>query len=225
MVIPVHNEEAVLDSCLFALFSQVAAPEFEVIVVNNNSTDSSVEIAGKYPVRILSEENIGQASARNTGFRHASADVIASTDADVIVPSTWLCDVYKNFSDSNCQALTGPCTYTDGHFIARYGSRFLQVPYFKFIRFLTGIQILISGNFAIRKGLFFKSGGFKNGKGPIDVELGTRIGRIAPIRFDPRLIVKTSGRLFKRLTFRNTFLRQLETWEVILSKADDISNI
>ncbi|NOZ82952.1 MAG: glycosyltransferase [Euryarchaeota archaeon] len=85
VVIPVHNGEKVIGRCLDAVFRS-SYPEFEVVVVDDCSTDRTREICRSYPVKLISfEEHAGVSKARNTGARNASGEVLLFIDADCIM--------------------------------------------------------------------------------------------------------------------------------------------
>lgn len=95
IVIPVYNEEKFLGACLQSIADQTVRPD-EVIVVDNNSTDRSLEIAASFPfVRIIKEKEQGIVSARNTGFDAVQSDVIGRIDADTVLPSNWVARVKR----------------------------------------------------------------------------------------------------------------------------------
>jgi glycosyltransferase involved in cell wall biosynthesis len=90
IVIPVYNEAARLAVCLRAIERQTARP-YEVIVVDNNSTDGSTAIAEQFSfVKVVHEASQGIIYARNRGFDAASGDVIARIDADIEIPANWV---------------------------------------------------------------------------------------------------------------------------------------
>jgi glycosyltransferase involved in cell wall biosynthesis len=89
VVIPVYNEEVGLPHCLHSLQLQTLKP-LEVIVVDNNSTDTSVEIAQKYGAKVISEHRQGISYTRTTGFNAARGTIIARLDADTIASPAWL---------------------------------------------------------------------------------------------------------------------------------------
>lgn len=99
LVIPAYNEERHLGACLEAIARQTVAP-FEVIVVDNNSTDRTVEVARAFPfTRIITEKKQGVLFARNAGFNAAQGDVIGRIDADSVLPPHWveyIADFYSN---------------------------------------------------------------------------------------------------------------------------------
>lgn len=113
IVIPVYNEHKYISQCLESVSRLKRAPD-EVIVVDNNCTDNSVELASKFPfVRIVKEKKQGMISARNAGFNAANGEIIARCDADTILPSNWTKRIIMNFAKSNIDALTGPISYYD----------------------------------------------------------------------------------------------------------------
>lgn len=108
IIIPVYNEEHHLPACLNAIAKQTVKPS-EVIVVDNNSTDSSVEIAKRYPfVRVIHEPVQGRGAARNAGFNAATSDIIGRIDADSVVAQNWVERVLYSFAhDEKLVGLTG----------------------------------------------------------------------------------------------------------------------
>ena len=86
----------------------------EVLVVDNNSTDSTLEIAKSYPfVKILSEKKQGVVHARDTGFNAAKSEIIGRIDADTVLPPNWSTNVRKAFHNQMTSAVTGSVFYYD----------------------------------------------------------------------------------------------------------------
>lgn len=99
IVIPVHNEERHLHACLQAIATQTVPP-YEVIIVDNNSTDKSAAIANSYSfVRLLSEPRQGIAAARSTGFDAATGDIIGRVDADIRIPPSWVAHLQRFYAE------------------------------------------------------------------------------------------------------------------------------
>lgn len=89
VIIPVFNAESTLEAALQSVANQDYEGTFEIIVIDDGSTDGSLQIAEKFSqtyrkgkMRILQEENMGVASARNAGIRIVRQDYIALLDAD-----------------------------------------------------------------------------------------------------------------------------------------------
>jgi glycosyltransferase involved in cell wall biosynthesis len=113
LVIPAYNEESHLADCLDAIAAQSVLP-FEVIVVDNNSTDQTVAIARRYPfVRVVSESMQGVVHARDRGFNTARGDIIGRTDADSVLAPDWIEQVQRTFANPSVDAASGIITYRD----------------------------------------------------------------------------------------------------------------
>lgn len=83
IIIPSYNQQNYLAD---AIESALVQPNSEVIVIDDGSTDNSLEIAKSYKdIRVISQVNKGLASARNTGIMNAKGDFILTLDADDIV--------------------------------------------------------------------------------------------------------------------------------------------
>jgi glycosyltransferase involved in cell wall biosynthesis len=113
VVIPVYNEEDFIGSCLDSVFSQSVAAD-EVIVVDNGSTDGTIDRVGTYgDVIVLREPHRGVHFARSTGMDAATGDLIARIDADTLLPSRWVEQVRELFADDAIAAVTGSVRYYD----------------------------------------------------------------------------------------------------------------
>lgn len=89
VIVPVYNAENFLPACLDSLISQTYSP-IEIILVNDGSTDSSLDICRDYAkshdgIKILNLENSGAPAARNEGLKAATGDYIGFADADDIL--------------------------------------------------------------------------------------------------------------------------------------------
>jgi glycosyltransferase involved in cell wall biosynthesis len=152
VVIPVYNEEKYLPACLKSLFDQVEKPK-EVIIVDNNSTDQTVALAKKFPVKIVTEKKQGITWARNRGFNEAQGDIIARCDADCLLPKDWIKRIADQFSQKNIDGLTGPVKFYD----LPLQSKLISEIYLKNLYWLQGRKnILIGPNMAISQKIWQK---------------------------------------------------------------------
>ncbi len=93
IIVPVYNAEIYLDKCIASLLSQTVE-NFEILLVNDGSTDSSLEICNRYAskdkrIRVFSQENSGQSKARNVGLDNAVGEFITFVDSDDWVDSDY----------------------------------------------------------------------------------------------------------------------------------------
>jgi glycosyltransferase involved in cell wall biosynthesis len=114
IVIPVYNEENYLKACLDSIANQSEKPD-EVIVVDNNSTDKTVQIAQSYDfVTLLHEKKQHQSFAQIKGFNNSRSAIIARIDADTLLNQDWVKNVKKHFyNNPNSVAVTGPGEFYD----------------------------------------------------------------------------------------------------------------
>jgi glycosyltransferase involved in cell wall biosynthesis len=82
VVIPVYNEQKYLDACITSLLHQSYTNK-EIIVVDDGSTDQSLQIAQKYKLHILKQHHHGPGAARNRGVNAARGEIIVLADADM----------------------------------------------------------------------------------------------------------------------------------------------
>jgi glycosyltransferase involved in cell wall biosynthesis len=199
IIVPAFNEEKFLGNCLLSLREQ-EFKDFEIIVVDNNSTDKTVEIAKKFGAILVSEKKQGVAFARNKGAKVAKGEVLAFTDADTILPKNWLSRIKKEFEkDKELVAFGGSCEFYSGPISARLASKFLLKPFLILDKFFSGGFNLMGCNMAIKREAFLRVGGFnENLKLNEDVEISYRLREIGKVKIDLNFKVKTSGRRFSR---------------------------
>lgn len=108
IVIPVFNEENQIKGCLDSIMNQSVLPS-EVIIVDNNCSDSTVELAKQYPiVRIVTEKRQGRGFARTAGFNAVNSEIIGRIDADTRISKNWVETALKRFQDDpKLMGLTG----------------------------------------------------------------------------------------------------------------------
>ncbi len=91
-----------------AAVQRLVYPNFDVIVVDDGSTDDSAEIARGHGFTVISTENRGLSSARNTGLEHAMGEVVAYVDDDAAPDAHWLTYLVDTFEQTGFVAVGGP---------------------------------------------------------------------------------------------------------------------
>jgi len=109
VIVPVFNAEKYLMDCINALFAQNYPDEkFQIIMVDNNSTDSSRDIIKQFPrIHLELEKQQGAYSARNRGIRRAEGNILAFTDPDCIPDVNWLKNITAVLQDQNIRIVLG----------------------------------------------------------------------------------------------------------------------
>lgn len=101
IIIPVYNAERYIDRCIQSWLQQ-SHTNFELLLVDDGSTDESYSICKKYTlmdsrIKVFHQSNMGASSARNRGLKEASSDIIGFCDADDFVSREILSHVEKDF--------------------------------------------------------------------------------------------------------------------------------
>jgi len=108
IVIPMHNSARTIGRTLEACINQeLPGAQTEIIVVDDGSTDKSVEIAEKLPVKVLRQENRGPAAARNRGWREARGKIICFTDSDCVPQRDWIQKLLRGYDSPKVGGVGG----------------------------------------------------------------------------------------------------------------------
>lgn len=205
LVIPAYNEEKYLPLCLESIKKQDYAEEYEVIVVDNASTDNTARIALDWGAKVVYESKRSPACARQKGAEAATGEIIAFIDADTQAPACWLSTIVSRFvRESETVVISGPYAYCDAGRIARIASygNFISIIIDQLFRKAFNKGGAVWGcNFAVRRSALLEVGGFDTsikfyGE---EYELSLRLKRVGKGGIIPRLFVLTSARRLKRL--------------------------
>ena len=175
VVICTYNRCADLPSALDSVLNQRDAPPYEVIVVDNNSTDATAALvqakrAAHPNLHYVFEPHQGLPRARNAGILHARCPIIAFTDDDIVVADDWVRAVYRAFQRYPQADCVGgpvlprwPSTGKPAWFSELQTSPLAlqdKGPQPVFVNQQNAAPCLIGANFAFRKSAFAKSGLF-----------------------------------------------------------------
>ncbi|MEG1865150.1 MAG: glycosyltransferase family 2 protein [Alistipes sp.] len=111
VIITIYNGEEFLRECLDSVLAQTM-PDFEVLCIDDGSTDSTLAICKEYAaqdarIRVIPEPHGGLCAARNIGLDHAQGDFIVFVDADDWIDSTHLQRFIENTNGPECIVFTG----------------------------------------------------------------------------------------------------------------------
>ncbi len=208
VVVPAYNEDACLADCLCALQNQTYRGSYEIIVVNNASTDHTLQIAQSMGVKVIEEPRKGYVQAMRAGFAAATGEIIASTDADTIVSSNWLEKIVHALRVNPKIVATG------GIFKVHHCSPWLACFLSLASRF---IGHPCGGNMAVRKWAYEAVGGFnpKINMGT-DTDLVNHLRLIGRVTVDRSIVVTTSGRRYQYAFWQNIWKYPLNDFWVRL---------
>jgi glycosyltransferase involved in cell wall biosynthesis len=203
VVIPAYNEEKYIGACLEALTKQDAKEPFEVIVVDNASTDRTGDVARSFAerlsIRIIREEKKGRGAARAAGFAAAKGEIIFSTDSDTVVPPQWMSTLFSALAKKqHVVAVVGVGSIHDTSWVANILFNTLQPVATFGYRMLFGHHWLAGFNFAIRKHAYQQAGGFNPElRSSEDTDLARRVKNVGGISAAWNVAVVCSGRRFQ----------------------------
>lgn len=180
VVVPVRNDPDNLELCLQALLSS-DHPSFEIIVVDDGSTDATPEVAKRHQVRLVrSSERQGPAAARNHGANLARHPILLFVDADVCVRPDTLRRAAESFrADPTLAALFGSYDESPGapNVVSQYRN---LMHHYVHQESREEAWTFWSGCGAIRREIFLEVGGFDPDYGQAsieDIQLGSRLRR------------------------------------------------
>ena len=206
IVVPAYNEAAYLGRALDSLLHQDFNGRYEVIVVDNNSTDGTAAVAAQYGVSVVKEPQQGVCAARQRGVDCATGEIIISTDADTTQPRDWLRTIDARFAESErVVAVAGPCRYQDPSWWAKAFPVLLFGLVAK-IYALTGFVFYVSAtNIAVRR-TAFPGYDLKLTQGGDELDLVRRLRRRGHVSWERQNVVTTSARRLQRGLLYNIFV-------------------
>jgi len=164
IIVPVYNGSGTITACLKSLLQQdYPADHYEILVVENGSTDNTSEVVSQFSsVRLLHSPQRGPGPARNYGIARSQADVIAFTDADCIAAPNWLSELIRGYANPDIGGVGGKIEaydHPDLTLIERFSSEHSPL-----INFLSGesefLPHLYTANASFMRELLNQVGGF-----------------------------------------------------------------
>jgi len=206
VIIPTFNEEENIAQCLVSLCHQtVPRADYEIIVVDGGSKDATCEIARKYADKVFTQTSKKVGGARNDGVKEAKGDIIATTDADCILPPDWIKRIGEDFKNPSVVQLYGP-VYPIEEGIGNHFSLFLANTFSRIGYYSRTFYYTLGCNTAFRKEAFEKAGMYRCIDAGDDLEIAMRLKDQGKIRFDGKLKVGFSMRRYQKFgTFQSLY--------------------
>lgn len=178
VIIPVYNASEHIKTCLSSILKQTAK-DFEVILVDDHSTDDTIQKVEKYPFKIIENEGErgGPARARNYGAKNASGNILVFVDADIVLKPDSIEKITSLISEPGVDVISG--IYTEdtpqSNFFSQLQNLILRYRFLKQAGFITFTN---SAFCAIKRDAFEAVGGY-NEKMPYyeDIEIGHRLAK------------------------------------------------
>lgn len=197
LIICAYNEEKSIAECLNRAIKASHGNFFEILVINNASTDTTKTIAECIPtVRVIDEPQKGLTKARQCGFEHAKGELLAFIDADTRMPSYWFDMAQKEFDKNpNLVCLSGPYQYFDipkfQQFLVTLYWYILALPMYHLVGYMA-----VGGNFVIKRETLEKMHGFDTtvafyGE---DTNIARRAHMFGKVKMHFAFVMPTSGR-------------------------------
>lgn len=220
LVIPAYNEEKYIGACLESV-ARNGEGLFEVIVVDNASTDKTFDIASSFPhVRVVKEHSKGTTHARKRGFLEAKGDIIAFIDADTKMPKGWVDMIVHTFSTKHhVVCLSGPYKYENVSWVTKSSIHlyfFLSWPVYKIVGYMA-----IGGNIAMRKSALDTINAFDTSIDFYgdDTHMAKQLHRVGKVLFLKKFSIHTSPRRFQKEGTLMTGLRYVLNFFAIVLRS------
>lgn len=224
VVIPAYNEEKYIENTLKAVLAQDYS-DFEVIVVNNASSDKTREILSRFSdpkIKIVDEPRKGLLFAREAGRKKSTGEIIAQLDADCLPRKNWISNGVKLIEDKNVVGASGPYIFYDYNKILVALTLFGQV-FFYFVNLFSQITkkgaVLIGGSSFVKSYVLEKIGGYNTnidfwGE---DSDTAKRVAQHGWIKYSWKISLQTSARRFKKEGFLKLIYLYFKNFFVIIS--------
>ncbi len=198
VVVPTYNEEQNIERCLRSLADQtVPRDTYEIIVVDGDSKDRTRELAEPLADRVFIQTSKRVGGARNDGAMAASGDIIATTDADCILPRDWVERIGKDFAEKDIVQLYGTVYPIEDSFRNRLS--LLGANIFSRLGYYTRtIYFTLGCNTAFDREAFIRAGMYRCIDAGDDLEIAQRMRKLGKVRLDPRLKVGFSMRRYQQ---------------------------
>lgn len=218
VIVPTFNEEKSIVTCLESLNNQTFPRDhYEIIVVDGNSKDRTRELAEPLADQVFIQTSKKVGGARNDGAKAASAGIIATTDADCLIPPNWLAVIHEIFeSRDDIVQLYGTVFPLEPGLKHRaslaFANTFSRIGYYSRTLYYT-----LGCNTAFDKKAFLQVGGYKCIDAGDDLEIAQRMKELGKVTLSTKMRVQFSMRRYEQFGT----LKSLYEWIYIVRKGGD----
>jgi glycosyltransferase involved in cell wall biosynthesis len=197
IIVPTLNEEDYIEACLSSVLSQDTEYDFEVIVSDGTSEDTTQEIAREFTDKIIVSAERGTSIQRNQGAKAALSEHLLFVDADTLLMPDYVERAHSKFlKNKDLLAFSSSFIFPERKPKLIFSERIMN-SYFSFQSGL-GRATLPGFNINIRRSVFEKLGGFSNV--PLeDIDLSIQLRQMGPIKYFSDFYVITSARRLKKM--------------------------
>jgi hypothetical protein len=194
VVIPTLNEEKYVPKCLGSLKRQNFDGDFETIVVDGGSGDSTVDLARSTADKVIVYKGRPVGDARNFGARLAESRIVAFIDADTIASRNWLSSIKESLSCKGAVGVTGPTLPYEGSGLDVLAYK-VATGWLQRFSMLFGLPHVAGFNCAYRREPFLNCGGFEEGRTlSEDLALSLKMRHEGQLVFNKKMVAYTSTR-------------------------------
>jgi glycosyltransferase involved in cell wall biosynthesis len=162
VIVPTYNEEDYIANCIKSLLNQdIDKNSYEVIVIDNASTDKTAKIVKNFPVKLVFEKERSVVKARQKGVDESRGKIIVSADSDTIYPKHWLSSLSDCLKGNpNLIGIVGWIYFKNTSFFFNLGFALIQ-ELNALIKNLSGkFPMVYAANFAFKKSALVQIGGY-----------------------------------------------------------------
>lgn len=160
VVLPLYNDGPTIGAVLDALALQASAPDFEVIVVDDGSTDDGPERAVQGGARLIRQRNAGPAAARNRGAHEAGGQVILFLDSDCVPPPNWVAAMADAIDGERFQGVMGTLAAANDGVVPRLVQIEVEDRYRGMAAAPDGVDFIAAPSCGFLREVFLRLGGF-----------------------------------------------------------------
>jgi glycosyltransferase involved in cell wall biosynthesis len=206
VVIPAYNEEANIVACLESLNRQtIPRDQYELIVVDGNSKDRTRELAAPLADLVFIQASTKVGGARNDGIQRARGEIVATTDADCVVPRDWLERILADFSRYHPVQLYGT-VYPRERGIGNHLALALANTLSRLGYWTQTLYYTLGCNTAFDRKAFLAAGMYRTIDAGDDLEIALRMKQRGRVVLDPSLKVGFSMRRYQQFgTIRSLY--------------------